>query len=265
MNSYDGLFKFTEEGMQKLVSVMTGEENEDSLNDKSNQYCIKIEGTNSYEPKPHKSKKGFVLDIFKAFGGEVKEDIFQDKGLWAWLSFVLRDYFYKKDVNGKFNVPESLNSRATYIPDNDYTLKRRHRILTPSFFYWRYGNLADLVCSTTKPREDGEIFSGGEVLNSITSQQEMDTPVFTHIARRLYYNEHTGYIKYGAASGAGAARRLSAIRRQLEHTWDLHGIPQKKLWDMLPKEFDKYKKDTPNDFDWDKEYSILISQKTCSH
>ena len=265
MNSYDGLFKFTEEGMQKLVSVMTGEENEDSLNDKSNQYCIKIEGTNSYEPKPHKSKKGFVLDIFKAFGGEVKEDIFQDKGLWAWLSFVLRDYFYKKDVNGKFNVPESLNSRATYIPDNDYTLKRRHRILTPSFFYWKYGNLADLICSTTKPREDGEIFSGGEVLNSITSQQVMDTPVFTHIARRLYYNEHTGYIKYGAASGAGAARRLSAIRRQLEHTWDLHGIPQKKLWDMLPKEFDKYKKDTPNDFDWDKEYSILISQKTCSH
>ncbi len=65
------------------------------------------------------------------------------------------------------------------------------------------------------------------------------------VIQQLYFDEARQRIRSGAGGkGAGTPRRLMDFLRQIELNYDLGSIKAEKFWDMLPKEFQKFKQQT---------------------
>ncbi|MCX7626248.1 MAG: hypothetical protein N2Z21_08570 [Candidatus Sumerlaeaceae bacterium] len=62
------------------------------------------------------------------------------------------------------------------------------------------------------------------------------------LAIRLYWDDGKGKWKAGVARDVkGGVRRLCEILAQFDYTYDLYSLTADKLWEMLPKEFDRFK------------------------
>lgn len=107
-------------------------------------------------------------------------------------------------------------------------------IRMPVLLLGRFGDIADhLLC--------GSPSAPGEVRGQLTAGQDMFTPAFQGAARRLYFDDTTGGLRRGAGGkGAGAARRLRAVRRQLDVTWDLFALDADEIVRLLPPEFARF-------------------------
>jgi hypothetical protein len=106
----------------------------------------------------------------------------------------------------------------------------------PVLLYATLGDDGDhLICS--KPG------IGPEIREQLTSQQDMFSRNFQRACRNLYYDEAVGSVKKGAGGKdrAGVPRRMAAVRKQLDVTWDMTDLSAEKILELLPAEFDHFK------------------------
>jgi hypothetical protein len=159
-------------------------------------------------------------------------DLLPRTGLWAWLTFVLRDQLFSKSPDGTLKVGEV--HRWYPSNPNDWQKGQRHLVRMPVLLLKSLGSSADhLLCGLPSILP--------EIREQLTSQQDMFNAAFQQVARTLYFDNATGMLKRGAGGKSGGTpRRLATLRKQLDVTWDLEDLDPSDIVSRLPKEFGRF-------------------------
>lgn len=240
MIEFNGLYEFNEHGLSSFTKVFSGEAPDSGLDPTSAELASRLENTKSFAPTKFETSKDMADAILHSLGdGNDPLKLLPNRGLWAWLAFVLRDQLSKKVADGTW---EPGNIHRWYPSDpNDFQMSKRHLVRMPVLlrrrFQWRVDHLlCDPPNQMTRIREQ------------LTSQQAMLTPVFQEVARALYFDDEAGTLKPGArGDDAGTSPRLARVRKQLDVTWDLEDLSPERILEMLPKEFDRFKPESTTD------------------
>jgi len=164
----------------------------------------------------------------------------KDKGLWTWLSALMLKRLVK--VNPKTNELKFSSDNSLYIYNPSYNRYYRHLIAFPCLIYTRLGEVGEKIFLR------GTIDERGELVEQLAANQEIQrNSGAIESATLLYYDELTGKIKKGAAGQAnekigGQAHRLRDVLKQFTLTYDLNAMNGKQIVELLPREFDRWKK-----------------------
>ena len=233
MTGYNSLYKFTEPGMDLYREVFMNMRHEVTLNLSDPCLVSKVDGTRPFVPVQYNTAKEMARAVLGSIGSMNLSDLLPQAGLWAWLTFILRDQLFKCNVRGKRKVGEI---HRWYPSDpNDWQKGQRHLLRMPVQLLYSLGDDADhLLC--------GHPSVLPEIREQLTSQQDMFNQTFQHVARNLYYDVASGKLKRGAGGkGSGSPRRLAKVRQQLDVTWDFEDLDCEKIIKMLPSEFERFK------------------------
>lgn len=232
MTSYSGIYEFNDLGLNAFKRIFEGSLDEAALDPMDRHYASRVAGTGTLTAEPAHSSKELAQRVLTALGPDWSS-MLSRPGIWAWLTFVLRDLVLPQNAQGS-RTPGELH--RWYPSDaGDWQKGQRHLIRMPVQLLGTLGNTADhLLCGppSTLP----------EIREQLTSQQDMFHPEFQKAARILYFDEQKEGLKRGAGGkSGGSARRLAKVRQQLDVTWDLFDLDAARIVQMLPKEFDKFK------------------------
>lgn len=237
MTVYPGIYQFTPKGLSAFKRVFEGSLDEAAFDPVDPQFATLVQGTRPLSDQPAETAKELAQRILGCLGADWGQQL-GNKGMWAWLTFVLRDVVFPKDKSGQRKFGEV--HRWYPSEPGDFQKAQRHLIRMPVTLLGSLGDSVDhLLCG--KPSVPGEL------REQLTSQQDMLEKEFQKAARLLYFDEKKLGIKRGAASkGAGSSRRLAALRKQLDVTWNLFDLDAAGIVNKLPKEFDRFRP-TPGD------------------
>lgn len=233
MIQYDALYEFTSVGLDLYRKVFAGELEDHCIPHSDRKLSTLVPDTAPLVVPEFETAGDMADSVLAAFGDTDLQKMLSHTGLWAWLTFVLRDQLFRRKDKGKLVVGEL---HRWYPSDpNDWLKGQRHLVRMPVVLRHSFGNSVDhLLCN--KPSVLPEI------REQLTSQQSMFSEPFQQASRALYFDEKRGRLKRGAAGkGAGSARRLAKVRLQLEVTWDLEELDYRAIIDKLPSEFDRFK------------------------
>lgn len=155
-----------------------------------------------------------------------------DAGLWDWLAL-----YYIDQSSTTIGGLRKLQARERYLLELRNRKWSRHLVRMSWLAVQEHGESARVLL-TTPPH------GHSEVLEQLSGQQELfgARPLIA-AARRLYWNDATGGLKRGAqGKGPGTPRRLRRIMSQFRRTWDPNTMSASQLLDLLPAEFDRWKK-----------------------
>lgn len=232
MANYNALYEFTPEGLEAFQRVFLGTLDENAIDLRDPELAVRVAGTKPFKPTPYSSAKAMAADICAAIDKTSLFDLMPNTGLWAWLTFVLRDQLFKANGAGGWKTGEI---HRWYPSDpGDYQKGQRHLVRMPVLLLHTLGKNADhLLC--------GPVNVHGDVREQLTSQQDMFSNGFQAVARSLYFDESTDGLKRGAGGkAAGSPRRLAKIRQQLDVTWDIDELAHEELLAKLPSEFSRF-------------------------
>ena len=232
MMEYSSLRSLTPEGLNLFRQVMSGTLDDTALDVANSALAKPVPGTAPLVVRDFVTARAMAEAICASLGNLSAQAMADEIGLWAWLAFILRDQLFPK-VNGVRKVTEI--HRWYPAAAADYQKAQRHLVRMPVVAWETLGETADhLICNL--PRV------GPEIREQLTSQQDMFSPEFQKVCRQLYYDETTGSVRRGAAgkTGPGVARRMAAVRKQLDVTWDMTDLPADRIMKLLPAEFDGF-------------------------
>ncbi len=227
------LFEFTNAGMRLFEDVVSGSCDEEVLGAEDLTLVTRIAGTSELEVREFATAREMAAAILQSTGSLPLAGLLPQTGLWAWLTFVLRDSLFPKDAAGVRKFGEI----HRWLPSdpNDWQKAQRHLVRMPVILLSTIGSNADhLLC--TKP----SILP--EIREQLTSQQGTLHSAFQAAARALYFEEKTGGLKRGAGGkSTGSPRRLAKVRQQLDVTWDIFDLTAERLLHILPREFNRFR------------------------
>lgn len=233
MKAYPQLYSLTPLGMQVFEKIFNGDLPDSALVESDRSLVVPVSGTKALEIRTFASAKDMAKAILDALGSQPLHELLAEKGLWAWLTFVLRDQIFSKDKEGRRKVGEV----HRWLPGNpnDWQKGQRHMVRMPVLLLANLGEDADhLLCNGPAVLP--------EIREQLTSQQDMFTRSFQKLARTLYYDDRRRNLKTGAGGkGGGSPRRLAKVRQQLDVTWDLDEPGFERVLATLPAEFERFK------------------------
>lgn len=161
--------------------------------------------------------------------------ISRNHGLWSWLALFFIDVLAPPSDSGERKVL----SESVYVLEGQYSFRRyyRHIIRTAWLAVREHGEKARVLLIT----------SGGgarsEIAEQIAAYPDLfGCPNIVSAAYELYFDKTAGKPKRGSGGkGAGSPRRLAAVVRQLQLTYDLNDCPIDVLLGLLPREFNRWK------------------------
>jgi hypothetical protein len=155
--------------------------------------------------------------------------------LWSWLSLYYFDELCPMRKDGSRRAGED----CRYILDSDYRRYYRHLLLGPYTVYRLYEASAPLLL--WEPLDQM-----GEAYRELSCRQNLlANRGIVEAANALYYDEKKAQLKKGAGvrkSRAGSLRRFIDVMQQLDLTYDLYSMTGGQVLDLLPTEFDDWKK-----------------------
>jgi len=231
--TYDHIRSFNEYGLAKFTAIMDGTDTQENIDPVDGNFSTPVAGTAPLTIVDFPNRRGMAEAICKAFGTQKPEWLQHEAGIWTWLTWVLRDQLFDRDPkNGRLKVGEEWVWNPA--KPNQYQKAQRHKVRLPVVLWSSLGKDADHLLY-------GRVDTPGELLAQLTSQQDMLAPSFQRLCRKLYFDEVAGKTKRGAAgAGAGSARRLARVRKQLDITWDMSDIDTDAIAKLLPNEFDRF-------------------------
>ena len=232
MTVYAELQEFNCTGLDVFKSVFQGKSDESSLDPTDPRLVLRVDGTCEFTPSDYASTKEMAQSVLTAIGTVNLSKLLSRTGLWAWLTFVMRNQLFSKTIDGKWRVGEM---HRWYPSDpNDWRKGQRHLVRMPVLLLHLLNDDANhLLCSKPSVLPD--------IREQLTSQQDMFNRPFQKVARTLYFDEVKGTLRRGAGGkGAGSPRRLAKVRQQLDVTWDLEDIEPRRIIGMLPTEFARF-------------------------
>lgn len=164
-------------------------------------------------------------------------NIEQDAFFWEALTAFYFDLLCPVDKNNERKV----KAQEKYIPQVDtYNRYYKHLLLGPFLVYRAHIDKPERTISLLcKP-----LHIVDDLYENIAGRQELVTNrAVVEVATRLYFNLDTKNLKSGAGGkDAGSPRRLAAVLDQFDLTWDLYSATADEIMNILPKEFDKFRK-----------------------
>ena len=162
-------------------------------------------------------------------------DVDRDVGLWVWLTLQCLDAACPADHSGARKVlkihryvpaPDSFKHYYRHLLSGPYQVFRAHKD--------RPARAMALLC--------GRVDAPGEVVEQLAAHQTLITNKgVVELVTQLYYDDAIRVLKRGAGgSGRGSPRRLTAILKQLEMTYDLSDMPWQTIARLLPSEFKRF-------------------------
>ena len=234
MSAYPFLYELNATGLDAFEKVFTGQIDDSAIDPVDPALASRVQGTKPFAPGEFLTAKAMAEAVVASLGTANLFDLLPNTGMWAWLTFVMRDQLFRKTGDGTWKVGEI--HRWFPSDPNDYQKAQRHLVRMPVTLLETFGHDADhLLC--------GEVSVHGQVRESLTSQQNMFNKSFQKAARLLYFDVATGKNKVGASSKTrgGSVRRLASVKRQLDVTWDLEDLDPMKIIETLPAEFSHFK------------------------
>jgi hypothetical protein len=88
------------------------------------------------------------------------------------------------------------------------------------------------------------LWKPGDIVEQLASRKELVTNrAVAETATRLYFDSAAGAFKRGHSSKIrGGPRRLASLLNQLDLTWYLYGMTTDEILNLLPKEFDRFRR-----------------------
>ncbi len=163
------------------------------------------------------------------------EEIDRNRGLWAWLSLWLFDAVSPRRTDGSRKPGRDYR----HIPDFSFRHRHRHLLFGPYELFRRHGARSLVLLAGAPSSESG-------LYHEIAGRQELvSNPGVIDATVRLYMDRNTAAPKKGAQGSAtvpGGVRRLVHVLQQLDLTFDIHAMTGKQIVDLLPDEFDVWRK-----------------------
>lgn len=166
----------------------------------------------------------------------MQKNIEKDTLFWEALTAFYFDLLCPLDKNKK----RSLKRKEYYIPQTEYNRYYKHLLLGPFLIYRAHIDEPEKTISLLCNPLD----TAGELYENIAGRQELATnPAVVEAVTKLYFNPQTQHLKPGSGSkGPGSPRRLATVLDQFDLTWDLYSATTDEIMNILPKEFDKFRK-----------------------
>lgn len=199
------------------------------------QYSAPVAAAPIVEPRSFDTRFELAEYLFARLEPAEGHNLERDRGMWAWLALFYFESLCGPAKNGTRNPGQI----ARWIPDTDYRRYYRHLVAGPWRIYRTYRReprLAfGLLCTAPHVM--------GEVVEQIAARLELVTNrAVVGAVTRLYVDAH-GKLKRGASGkGPGSPRRLADVIAQFDLTYDLYSMEPDELLDLLPEEFDRFKK-----------------------
>jgi hypothetical protein len=156
-------------------------------------------------------------------------------GFWDWLAAFYFDSICEKKEGGIWKLKE----KSHYYLSDSYNRTYRHRIFGPVDLYSRLANSSRLLISgPPSSLTDWEEPIASRI--QISKSRNLANALF-----RLYWDPNKEAPKRGAAPNTrkpGTLRRFLDLIQQLDRTYDLTSISTDCILELLPREFDRYKK-----------------------
>ncbi len=175
----------------------------------------------------------FLLEIVEKIGLTTPE---KDVGFWSWMALVFFESLCPVDRAGKRKMGDKSRCILELRHDRFY----RHLLLGPFLIVRAHKDNPDraVVLLSNPPSTPGDI---SEQFSSRLEQ--ITNKGLVELLSRLYFDPIHKTIRRGAAGkGGGSVRRLSMLINQLDLTYYLYGMTGEALAQLLPKEFDKFRK-----------------------
>ena len=187
-----------------------------------------------HPPSPFTSKLDIARYLDSMIPPDEEESIRRDAAFWSWLAAAL---FERITCEGQLR---RIKETRAYLAGLGFQDFYRHSLLGPYFVF-------------SQARDDPErvrvlLYDIPTVMNEVmvqfgSYQTLMQNPQLQTLIQRLYFDAGSCRIKKGAGGkNAGTPRRLMDYFRQIELNYDLHSIGVDVLWEMLPREFERFRK-----------------------
>lgn len=161
-------------------------------------------------------------------------EISRNHALWSWLALFFFDVIAKPNASGERKILQE----ALYVLDKGFNFQRyyRHQVRTPWLAVRKHGEKAKVLLIAGGGGTRTEV---GEQLGAYPDLFGCDNIIAA--AYQMYFDEEAQKPKRGTSGkGNGTPRRLAAVVRQLQLTYDLNDCPVQEFLGLLPKEFSKW-------------------------
>ena len=177
----------------------------------------------------------FGLYLNTALANCEPREISRNHALWSWLALFFFDVVAKPNASGARKILEE----AVYVLDKRFRFQRyyRHLARTPWLAVQKHGEVAKILL----------VASGGGIRTEVGEQLGAYPDIFGSqsiiaAAYQMYFDVVAQKPKRGTSGKLGGTpRRLTAVVRQLQLTYDLNDCPVDELLKLLPREFSRWK------------------------
>lgn len=185
-------------------------------------------------PQQFENAYDFGVYLNAALAGCEPREISRNHALWSWLALLFFDVIARPNASGARKILEE----AVYVLDQRFKFQRyyRHQVRTPWLAVQKHGEAAKVLLVAAKGGTRTEV---GEQLGAYPDLFGSQNIIAT--AYRLYFDVEAQKPKRGTSGKLGGTpRRLTAVVRQLQLTYDLNDCPIEEFLGLLPREFSKW-------------------------
>ena len=164
-------------------------------------------------------------------------DIEGDMHFWTTLALVWFDRICSKDDSDKRKIQEPVR----YVLDLKFH-NFRHLVKTPWALVRQYGKDSKFLL-TYAGNEENQLSVVSDALNQFGGREALlRNERIVKLFSKLYYDHQSDTPKkiIGSRVGGGP-RRAGIILRQLSLNYDLEWMTEKAIFNILPREFDRWK------------------------
>ncbi len=165
----------------------------------------------------------------------IQQRIADDAGFWSWLGMYLFAETAPRDQDGVLKL-SPLDETFVVHSGEERSYQRRYR-----HYLWSAWRLQQEHAAYASFLLDERLTSFGDIADRVFSSSRIfNSGGIVELILTLYTAEGKQKRRFG--HGPGGLRHLIRVLDQLERTYDVYGMTTNALLDILPQEFDVWKR-----------------------
>jgi hypothetical protein len=160
----------------------------------------------------------------------------RDFDLWNWISAAYFETLINSDA--RLDLKRKIGGVDRWVISGDVLRDHRHLVSGPYFAY--EANSADpkrAMCQLATP-----VTQPGELVERISGKRNLASGPVCYLATLLYYDSKKNILRSGLTTPPGNPKKFSYYFTQIDRTIDYEGMKVTELIDLLPQNFEKWKK-----------------------
>lgn len=198
-----------------------------------------VPGSSQVEQLPFANRYELAVHIAKALERCDLQRLSSEPGVWSWLALFHLDVLCPKDLAGS----RRLLALHRYVFNPDFRTNSGHFIRDSVLAVIRHGTHARvLLISPLGGIKDTRVLSELAYRQDLISNRSV-----VELASHFYWNPKRMGLRPGTASKRrpGSVQRFALVLQQLSLNYDLPEMSARQIADLLPAEFDDWKRHLP--------------------